>query len=114
MPFGVELWICCVVTMVRHLRSSATVSGYGEVGGVKTKRRDHLAGNMIGVKFVLQWKSTVFPASSHDSHPSAPRRGVLRQPKKQLEHRAGAVLPLTSCEWPIRHSGKVTEPERQM
>ena len=41
------------------------------------------------------------------AHPSAPQLGVLRQPKKQLEHRAGAVLPLTSCEWPIRHLGKV-------
>ena len=26
MPFGVELWIHCVVTMVRNLRSGATVS----------------------------------------------------------------------------------------
>ena len=39
MPFGVELWIRCVVTMVRHLRSSATVGGDGEVGGVKTKKK---------------------------------------------------------------------------
>ena len=39
MPFGVELWIRCVVTMVRHLRSGATVSGDGEVGFAKTKQK---------------------------------------------------------------------------
>ena len=39
MPFGVELWIRCVITMVRNLRSSATVGGDGEVGGAKTKKK---------------------------------------------------------------------------
>ena len=39
MPFGVELWIRCVVTMIRNLRSGATVSGDGEVGGAKTKKK---------------------------------------------------------------------------
>ena len=39
MPFGVELWIHCVVTMVRNLRSSVTVGGDGEVGGAKTKKK---------------------------------------------------------------------------
>ena len=39
MSFGVELWICCVVTMVRHLRSGVTVGGDGDIGGVKTKKK---------------------------------------------------------------------------
>ena len=47
MPFGVELWICCVITMVRHLRSGVTVSGEGEVGGVRPKRRGQVTGNMM-------------------------------------------------------------------
>ena len=39
MPYGVELWIRCVVTMVRNLRSGATVGGDGEVGGANTKKK---------------------------------------------------------------------------
>ena len=39
MPFGVELWIRCVITMVRNLKSGATVGGDGEVGGTKTKKK---------------------------------------------------------------------------
>ena len=39
MPFGVELWIHCFVSMVRNLRSGATVGGDGEVGRAKTKKK---------------------------------------------------------------------------
>ena len=39
MAFGVELWIRCVLTMVRNLRSGATVGGDGEFGGEKTKKK---------------------------------------------------------------------------
>ena len=39
MPFGVELWIYCILTMVRNLRSGATVGGDGEFVGAKTKKK---------------------------------------------------------------------------
>ena len=38
-PFGVELWTHCVLTMARHLRSGATVGGDGKVGGEKTNKK---------------------------------------------------------------------------
>ena len=37
MPFGVDLVICCVLTMVSNLSSGATVGG--EFGGAKTKKK---------------------------------------------------------------------------